>query len=609
MKSLGDAIMSIVRGVQGLRAVERAEGNGSRMLDLHRLKVTRPKDQIPYDNYTFFIVPFTYSVEAAREKETDRVFCVDSPSEGGFAGSNLSAIDDPDQDQRVQAQVVCNQRSNYLLPETRLTLFKRARWFRLRIKASNSRWGDELKGTVSYALGDDHTPCQCSLTANVELVLFEWPSTRHRQRRASKAAAPSAVGFLLFAAHIDSQQGDSGAQSRLEHLLNCNERLRYMKEPPYSAVDCKIELTPFAARTSSAKLWDQLLMAPLVDIDGRRYKLSFDAPMASQKGAAVSGEDGPAFARSYPDDRAFVYTFACLEGPVRPIELTSEAADDPEGHLWQRAWFNLLDIDGAPGSWQNKALTQYERTWLGQHTYARWRESGTLYGFTDFSAAQLMRADKGWNLTYAHFRQMYLDQLLLLLYERVTLFQFSAAISDFSHNYIERRTGDIDGQFSRLRQRFMFMTNLYQFPMFTTQQQGLEMYAVARASLSIKELYDEVSTEIHETDASFAQRRDEQRNRQLATIQRVGAVVAFGALTLTGLQVLEVNRTQWTDPTNLIVTAMAAIHHPLDIAAVRAAVSVAILLGASGVIVAVPIMLWSIGKGIRRWIKDTRQRR
>jgi len=155
----------------------------------------------------------------------------------------------------------------------------------------------------------------------------------------------------------------------------------------------------------------------------------------------------------------------------------------------------------------------------------------------------------------------------------------------------------------------MFMTNLYQFPMFTTQQQGLEMYAVARASLSIKELYDEVSTEIHETDASFAQRRDEQRNRQLATIQRVGAVVAFGALTLTGLQVLEVNRTQWTDPTNLIVTAMAAIHHPLDIAAVRAAVSVAILLGASGVIVAVPIMLWSIGKGIRRWIKDTRQRR
>lgn len=203
-----------------------------------------------------------------------------------------------------------------------------------------------------------------------------------------------------------------------------------------------------------------------------------------------------------------------------------------------------------------------------------------------------MDAHCGWSLTYHHFRQMYLDQFLLLLYERVALFQFSAAISNFSHQYIGHKEDKAAGKFNKLRKQFMFMTNLYQFPMFTTQQQGLEMYTQARESLSIKELYDEIATEIHETDAYFAQQRDDTRNRQLATLQWVGAVVASIALALTGMQVLAVTDTDWAAPTNIIFEATNALGHPLTITAVRAAVSVVIAVGGVIGIIGGGVLIW-----------------
>jgi len=561
------------------------------------LPVLPPASPLPSNNYTFFIIPFTYSLRKAdrRNKTTSgRIFCADSPSDGGFAASHLSAIDGPTAD----AATILRHRLNYLLPETRLTLFKRARWFRLRDELKGQQ-DDEFEATFSYDTDGESESCR--LVANVELVLFEWPLNESGRGRAA-IAAPHAVGFLLFAGRIAPQQGASRARSSLDHLFNCNERLRYLTEPPYPGVASTIAEPPTAAPALPRDLWTRYLEAPLDAGQGRHYRLSFPDPPLLERGASgiLPGDNDAAFARSYPDGRAFVYTFAYIEGPDQPVDLTPKGSETHDGRCWQRAWFNLLDVDGSSSLRQSKALTQYERDWLCRQTYARWRENGTLYGFTDFSAAQLMQAGRGFYLTYYHYRQMYLDQLLLLFYERMTLFQFSVAISAFSHDSIERNTRDAARRFSKLRQQFMFMTNLYQFPMFTTQQQGLEMYAMARASLSIAELYGELSTEIHATDAYFAQQRDNTRNDHLARIQYIGAAVAFGALTLTGMQVLEVQDTQWTSPTNVILTITAALHHPVDLPVVRAVVSSVIALSFIGLIVALLLALWRYAQ----WIRD-----
>ncbi|MGH8491349.1 MAG: hypothetical protein ACREXS_21440 [Gammaproteobacteria bacterium] len=52
-------------------------------------------------------------------------------------------------------------------------------------------------------------------------------------------------------------------------------------------------------------------------------------------------------------------------------------------------------------------------------------------------------------------------------------------------------------QFQQLRWAFMHFTNLYQFPLISNQQQGIEMYALARKVMDVDEFYREVKEEIH----------------------------------------------------------------------------------------------------------------
>jgi hypothetical protein len=117
---------------------------------------------------------------------------------------------------------------------------------------------------------------------------------------------------------------------------------------------------------------------------------------------------------------------------------------------------------------------------------------------------------------WRHFRQMYFDQVLLILYIRVVLFRFSTKLSLISKEARDagrHRWEEWGTAFEKLRWDFALFTNLYQFPLLSNQQQGLEMYSLARKSMDVDELFREVQEEIQGTNDYLMQRRSQDQAR------------------------------------------------------------------------------------------------
>jgi hypothetical protein len=308
----------------------------------------------------------------------------------------------------------------------------------------------------------------------------------------------------------------------LDDLLKINEVFRYF-ESPFEDHYKDRELDKFCDQGAFAlneadeqrakspesfyhRWWRLIDNVPIVLGDGHQWRI--------ERGR--NEEDTKRRARNaYPDNRAFVWTCAIV----------------PEGakHLWQTLsprywiasnyshWIKLLNVDYpfTEISGDNYRSNEFERDWADQRTYHRWEDSGTYYGFTPHSGAVLapqMRDPPIWR----HFGDMYFDQALLLLYLRIELFRFSAKLSEISRD--ARKPHGAEGiwaqEFQKLRWQFTLFTNLYQFPLLSNQQQGVELYSLARRSMEIDVLFEEVQEQIHNSHDYLAQQLDLDQTRE-----------------------------------------------------------------------------------------------
>jgi Mg2+ and Co2+ transporter CorA len=123
---------------------------------------------------------------------------------------------------------------------------------------------------------------------------------------------------------------------------------------------------------------------------------------------------------------------------------------------------------------------------------------------------------------------MYFDMFLLLLYVRVTLFRFSTQLTVISKGARGQQGDNIEKwseEFEKLRWQFALFTNLYQFPLISNQQQGLELYALARKCLDVDDLYKEVQSEVRSSHEFILQK---QQQRQSETTTRLTMVATIG---------------------------------------------------------------------------------
>jgi hypothetical protein len=454
-------------------------------------------------------------------------------------------------------------RLQYFMPETGLLLHKRAQWFELQGKAEEKdAWerAKELPGqTQQLQLAP---PGLGSVGINLDwarLVLFE----------CSPNGEDGAIGFAqngTLAIKLSFAKGCTAPI--LHHLLWLNEAFRYYKIPYVAHVDPakhgfkRHEVMrglpgPTECENLGASywaMWSFLLQIPIYDktILGCRPLIPQDWHTNATLNAMANGtgqnlptyEDlatslypsknkvkpSPSSEKKvgtwdvYPDNRAFVWTCATLANVpgLRLPEFVSAG-----GRRWLlgpivKVWHALLDVDREPMD-----VDAFRYQWLKERTYSRWARSGALYGFNNFSTALFGTPP---DYISGHFETFYLDMGLILLQIRTSLFRLSRQLSDDTQTRLKYRTKAWDRTFRQLRSDFASFVNLYQFPLLSTQQQAIEMYAMMRKWFDVDDLFAEVKSEIEATHEIAELVADKRNESSLQAITIGGLGIAFGAL-------------------------------------------------------------------------------
>jgi hypothetical protein len=463
------------------------------------------------------------------------------------------------------------ERLHYLTAETSEVLFGRARWFvldggscqptrELRIPAAGG-------GLISVRMRPPR------------LVLFECPPAAELRLSSNTDADVLRTGFVL----VDLHFGGNGVRPTMQDLLRLNELFRYWRIPFQGHKDdylqflgkAKAELSadskPINALDSEAdpnriygERWSALLRHPVRlrgGGDSETWSLFPSAPdwnEAARKATTrpiARGDDAAAERKTstdrgwiaHADHRAYVWTCAVLHDGLNDVRAAfpdrARGRDDRPAEEFGY-WIKLLNVDrpSTASADDHHATSAFEREWAREKTYRRWVEDGTVYGFTQHSGAAIMKPGH----YVRNFADMYFDQALLLLYLRVTTFRFSEELSRISSEARDARAGGARWRdaFDHLRRDFALFTNLYQFPLVSNQQQGIELYGYARRGLDVDELFREVQQEVVSTHEYFQIEEARTHTHIATTIGFVGGIgLALGlAMTSLSMNILQFNR-------------------------------------------------------------------
>lgn len=435
------------------------------------------------------------------------------------------------------------RRQRYFTFETGEVLYRRATWFEI----APARWGRaDYPTTFQLKHSNRNRELQVEI-APPRLIVFEW-----NRKRPSQGGDVFNTGFLVLRLHFAGSEGiDERAAPHFSDLLLLNDRFRFSRakfnehfkdqiRPTFDEQQWQTQCGFFLDR------WERLLRLPLKLGDGNFWRV-FPETDAQEAKDWWNMETGcPTEHRELegagwicnPDDRAFVWTCAVVEGGFNAIIETKVSQHNESGR-----WIKLLNVDPPP--WEeldDNEASPYEQDWAETKAYKRWLHYGTLYGFNYHSGAMLCGPCEEPPIT-KHFGENYFDIALLLLYLRISLFRFSRKLSELSADARDRnsdRNGaarDFEHGFDRLRRDFAHFTNLYKFPLISNQQQALEMYQQVRAALDVDDLFDDVDNQIRNShEFADAQLQAEQaRSTERLTYIATGALVPTLAAGILGM--------------------------------------------------------------------------
>lgn len=430
-------------------------------------------------------------------------------------------------------------RRRYLTDETEEVLFRRAKWFELEPKNWNN-------GNFKHPFAVLKPP---------RLVLFEFCLPDDEKQNVPELMQ---TGFLIVEANCKSINQDGNGHDlnvKLDDFMLFNELFRYWQKPFQGHAskgykDCLTSI-PLNLVTGDRKIgesaknddlyfsrWEPFLLLPIKSGSGSDYYRVI--PEAWHKNALERINGG--YERNKPDwlvhadNRTFVWTCILMEKsyPDKTV-YGAEVLKREFGKVFDEIkaeefgyWTKILNVDTPDGNSSRK----FEKEWTDQHTYKRWEELGSFYGYTPHSGAMLGAPFKEPPF-WTHFGGMYFDQTLLLLYLKTTLFRFSLKLHQITTEAMKAGEGSQDKwlkDFQYLRWRFTLFANLYQFPLLSNQQQGLEMYTLQRKCMDIDDLFAEIKDEIHSSYEYLMVQQDREQTEQGARLNVVATMGVVGAL-------------------------------------------------------------------------------
>lgn len=231
------------------------------------------------------------------------------------------------------------------------------------------------------------------------------------------------------------------------------------------------------------------------------------------------------------DERMVVNSFVCLNGTNLPAGYG--ASDD-----YEQKFSRLLYVDqDGPGYRYDMAFTQKQ---MRKQVYRRWQHEGTLYGMTSYSSATCTLSTlplcPSAELVYRNFRSQNHLMLLIALFYRATLLDFSKEASLVSRQLLPVFSGQIvqhrDLQFAtRLMANYHYFNNYWFFGEPTTKDEELEHFQLLCSAYRLQALRDEIQNEIDKLakfiDRLYALRSNDAVNRlaMISVILGIGALV------------------------------------------------------------------------------------
>jgi len=233
-------------------------------------------------------------------------------------------------------------------------------------------------------------------------------------------------------------------------------------------------------------------------------------------GEMLFSQEETGFCRIAPalDDRMFVVSYAENEGLMNLLKR------DEKNFLKNDDWYRYLFVDG------NYKTVQYrpmQEDLLQKATYPRWLGWGTLWGISRYSLVALSTPE-GRGLILPHAQYQYHQMAILILANYASLARFSDEVSEISETLGKNGAHEVAEEVASLYRYYIKFINNLHFREITFQDQGIEMYDIAKKQLGFDREVAQLDNEIAELHTYLEMGQEKERNRELDKITKIGAI-------------------------------------------------------------------------------------
>jgi hypothetical protein len=223
-------------------------------------------------------------------------------------------------------------------------------------------------------------------------------------------------------------------------------------------------------------------------------------------------------------------------------------------------WSALLNVDRPTkeeAKWgaSLQRISNFDLQWTKEHTYERWSDYGTLYGFTTHSGIMAAPPEVEPPI-WQNFWRMYFDQSLLLYHLRQATLRISGKVADLAATMraetiptFTSQTGHLAKaealslEFSKCRSDLAGLVCLYEFPKLSGQQQGVELYTLQRRHLDLDAYFEEMRREIESVESFMRSRWQEEISARTERLTMLAGFFAAAGLIVACVSVV---RDHWS---------------------------------------------------------------
>lgn len=220
----------------------------------------------------------------------------------------------------------------------------------------------------------------------------------------------------------------------------------------------------------------------------------------------------------------------CWYGNTELSNKLSVYENEEYAYINNDEWASFLFVDKDSSSCQNKYMT---KKLLKKHTYSRWVNFGTLYGISRYSFMALSNDKKDLELNNAgyiidHMRTMYYQLITLCLVQRASILNFKNRITKILSNqdvkYIEIES---------LQKDYLKFINSMCFKEITAQEQGIELYNMAKDIMEIDQALKGLNNDIEKLNNYYALKEGEKASKNSENLATLAGIFLIPTLILT----------------------------------------------------------------------------